>query len=155
MVRTAIGDGQSSRVISCERPDRRFAVQARRCLLALIAISHAKHYGYDVRSRPITLTYPGNYQRRWIYNTADADSTDAVVNVGTTTGGRNPLATLRATTCTYDARGNRLTADDAFGLQERQRYAYSGLGHVTSSNLRQCVFWSKRPANPVQFGQAF
>ena len=100
-------------------------------------LGHVYSYQYTNRSQPSVLTYPGNYQRRWTYNTADRDSTDAVVNTGGTTGGRVPLITLRSSTFTNDARGNRLTTDDAFGLQERQRFAYAGLGHVVMSNLRQ------------------
>lgn len=94
-------------------------------------------YQYTVRGAPAVLTYPGLYERRWTYSAAGNDSMDVVNNLGGTGGGRAPLATLRSTAFTYDARGRRLTADDPFGFQEYDRFKYSGLGHLASSYMRQ------------------
>jgi RHS repeat-associated protein len=100
-------------------------------------LGNAFTYAYTTRGEPTTLTFPGSYQQRWTYFADGLLSRDKVVNLGGTAGGRAPLDTLRSTAFTYDAAQQRLTADDPFGFQEVQRFAYSGLGHLTSSYMKQ------------------
>jgi RHS repeat-associated protein len=97
-------------------------------------------YGYTLRGEPRTLTMPGQYEERWAYFPDGMLRTDSIKNTGATTGGRVPFSTLRASSFTYDRRGKRLTADDAWGYQEINRFAYTGLGYVTSSYIRQNAF---------------
>lgn len=97
-------------------------------------------YGYTLRGEPRSLTVPGQYEERWAYFPDGALRTDSIVNLGATTGGRVPFSTLRASGFAYDRRGKRLTADDAWGYQELNQFAYTGLGFVASSYIRQNGF---------------
>jgi YD repeat-containing protein len=100
-------------------------------------LGNAFTYQYTQRGEPSALTFPGAYEQRWRYEPDGSLARDTVVNLGGTAGGRAALPTLRAMAFTYDARGNRLTADDPFGFQETHRFSYSGLGYLTSSYMRQ------------------
>jgi RHS repeat-associated protein len=97
-------------------------------------------YSYTLRGEPKSLTMPGQYEERWAYFPDGALRADSIKNLGATTGGRVPFSTLRASSFTYDRRGRRLTADDPWGYQELNRFAYTGLGYVASSYIRQNGF---------------
>jgi RHS repeat-associated protein len=94
-------------------------------------------YRYTLRGEPSSLTAPGQYEERWAYFPNGDLRTDTIANLGATTGGRVPLSTLRASGFTYDRRGKRRAADDAWGYQELNRFSYTGLGYVASSYMRQ------------------
>jgi RHS repeat-associated protein len=100
-------------------------------------LSRAYAYAYTFRGEPRSLMFPGGYEERWSYFPDCTLRTDSIHNVGGTGAGRIPMSVLRATTFTYDRRGKRLTADDAIGYQELNRFAYNGLGYVTSAYMRQ------------------
>ncbi len=85
-------------------------------------------YTYTPRGQPQQLEYAnGRYRQRMLYDALGNIARDSLWFGGTV---------LRASRFTYDARSKRLTTDDAVGLQESYRFAYSGLGHLVSSRMR-------------------
>jgi RHS repeat-associated protein len=114
-------------------------------------LANAYSFAYTLRSEPRALIVPGDYERRWTYDPDGSLSLESLVNLGTTTGGRAPLATLQATRYSYDAAGRRLTADDSLGFREVDRFAYTGLGYLASSSMQQDTTLRLSGSTPVRW----
>ncbi len=111
-------------------------------------------FTYTPRGEMASLQFPGRYLERLGYDADGRVAADTLWNQGGTAAPRYSVDTLRSNRLRYDAANRMLRRVDWPGLFDTLNLAYSGLGHLVTSNLVQyggllppCGFYQKHTVN--------